>query len=399
MQAWGGSVARIAKSVVRTVLYVVVSLLPANDDIWVFVSHAGEFSENSKYQFLYSSAQNDVRAVWISQNDSIVSSLREAGYEAYSYRSLVGKYLLLRSGYLFLTHGWQLRPYSGNSTIVQLWHGNMLKRMGGDHASGGLQRGNYYEILRDLYYERFGRDWDYFVVTSSSYPAQHAKSAYNLGEEDLLIAGYPRTDVLLRDVPDSMLGVGSDARNAFETSGEEGPVLCLFPTWNGGRDAETRFSKEHVDLESLDHILESFDARMIIKQHPSTPTLIDDSSFENIVVVPESIDIYPLLERIDVLITDYSSIFFDFLLLDRPILFYPYDFQRYVQKRGLYFDYPKFVPGPKAFTAEELNDAIESVLQEGDEYEEQRRRLRDEFFDSQDGKSAERIHDFVKSTM
>lgn len=372
----------------RTVAYFVVSLFPSNDNIWVFTSRPNEFSENAKYQFLYSSRQEDIRAIWISQNESLVSLLREEGYEAYSYHSFVGKLFIFRSGSIFLTHGWKLRPYSGNSTIIQLWHGNMLKKMGNDNESG--------KLLRNLYYRTFGRGWDYFVVTSSSYPARHARSAYSLTKEELLVAGYPRTDVLLRDIPNAMVGIDSDIRKAFEAAGEEGPLLCFFPTWNGGRDDETRFSEEHVSLEPLDRILNSFSAQLIIKQHPSTATLIDDSKFENIRVIPESVDIYPLLNYVDVLVTDYSSIFFDYLLLNNPILFYPYDFQRYVQNRGLYFEYMEFVPGSKAFTPDELNETIESILREGDEYEDQRERLCHEFFDVQDGQSCKRIHDFVE---
>lgn len=375
------------KGLMRALTSFVVSFLPSNDNIWVFTSRPNEFSENSKYQFLYSSRQAHVRAIWISQNESLVSSLREEGYEAYLYQSFTGKFFILRSGYVFLTHGWNLRPYSGNSTIVQLWHGNMVKKMGNDNKSNSP--------FRNLYYRIFGRDWDYFVVTSSSYPARHAQSAYGLKKEELLVAGYPRTDVFLRDVPDAMVGINPDIRKAFKAARVEGPLLCFFPTWNGGRDDQTRFSEEDVCLESLDRLLDSFNAQLIIKQHPYSQTLIDDSELKNILVIPESMDVYPLLDHIDVLITDYSSIFFDYLLLDNPIIFYPYDLQTYVRKRDLYFEYLKFIPGPKAFTPKELNETIESLLREGDYYQKQRNQLRNEFFAFQDGNACERIHNFI----
>lgn len=377
------------RGVLIVIGYLLVSLVPSDNSLWVFTSHAGgTFAENSKYQFLYSSRQEGIRTVWISTSPETVAAVREAGYEAYRYSSLKGKIILLRSGVFVSSHP-ILKPFGANATVIQLWHGNMLKRMGQDKEE--MESG----ILRRLYHRTIGRNWDYFVVTSSGKPAEHARSAYGLTDDQLLVTGYPRTDVLLREEPDAMVDIQDEIQELFETLDGDGPLICLMPTWNGGRTAETRFSQEHVALEELDSMLASFDANLMIKQHAHTRTPLDTSGLERIVTISTTIDIYPFLQYIDIVITDYSSIQFDFLLVDNPLVFYPYDLEEYVENRGLYFEYESFVPGPVAKDPAGLNGVVESVLKDVDAYAEARQQLREVYFAFQDGKACERIHNRV----
>lgn len=377
--------------IIRVGLYLLVSLVPADDRLWVFTSHGGtSFAENAKYQFLYSSGTDDVRAVWISSDDSIVRMLREDGYEAHSYHSIRGKYLMLRSGYAFITHAPVFHPYSGNATRIQLAHGNMLKRMGFDKKSGSIS-------LKSIYRRLFGLPWDYFTVTSSSTPAEHARSAYDLSDEAVLVTGYPRTDVILGDVPDATVGIDQSVAELFRGADEhrDETLICIFPTWNGGRTEETRFSSSHLDLEALNDVLAEHDARLVVKQHPYATNVIDDEGFDRIDVVSKSVDMYPFLADVDVLITDYSSIYFDYLLVDDPLVFYPYDLEQYTSNRGLYFEYDSVTPGPKASDPEELTRLVERTLDGADDYADRRATVRDEFFEFQDGNACERIHQFA----
>lgn len=379
--------------IVRLNLSYLVWLFPSNENIWVFTSHdGGTFAENAKYQYLYSSRQPGVRAIWISTDREVVDELTKRGYEAYSYRSLRGKYFAFRSGFMFFTHNARaFIPYSGNSVTLQLWHGNMLKRMGQDTRDTDSLPVRLYHLL-------YGRGWDYFLVTSSSYPSENAKSAYGLEDDDLLVAGYPRTDVFYRDVEGSMIGVDTSVEDQFARLSSSRSLICYLPTWNSGRDEKTRFSESQLDLAAIDDRLEELEAILLIKQHPYTRSPIDDSPYENIVSIQESIDVYPLLEYTDALITDYSSVYFDYLLLDNPLIFYPYDLDRYTTRRGLYFRYDEITPGPKANRPAQLPTAIASSIEQPDEYGLRRASIRDEFFEFQDGKSCSRIHSFLVNT-
>ena len=109
-------------------------------------------------------------------------------------------------------------------------------------------------------------------------------------------------------------------------------------------------------------------------------------------------DIYPLFPLVDVLVTDYSSSFADLLLLDRPLVFYPYDLERYQANEGLAAEYDAITPGPKARTFPELLACLEETLRtQGAAWAEERRRVRDLYHAFQDGKSSQRIWDILKN--
>ena len=102
---------------------------------------------------------------------------------------------------------------------------------------------------------------------------------------------------------------------------------------------------------------------------------------KNIYFVDPSSDIYPFLKHVDLLITDYSSIYFDFLLLDRPIIFFCFDLEDYLAKnRDMYFEYNKVTPGDKARNYAELKTCIIKALKGQDEYSEERRKIKNIMF-------------------
>ncbi|HZK61167.1 MAG TPA: CDP-glycerol glycerophosphotransferase family protein, partial [Anaerovoracaceae bacterium] len=104
---------------------------------------------------------------------------------------------------------------------------------------------------------------------------------------------------------------------------------------------------------------------------------------KNIIFLPNGFDIYEILSLCDILITDYSSIFFDFLPFNRPIVFYPYDLKTYqTSARCFYFDYTGFVPGLITHDFNEMLKCVSSILQEGaDTFEERREKLYDFCFE------------------
>ena len=102
--------------------------------------------------------------------------------------------------------------------------------------------------------------------------------------------------------------------------------------------------------------------------------------------------IYDVLAFVDVLITDYSSIYFDYLLLNRPIVFYVPDLERYKETRGFLLEpYEKWTPGDKARTIPGLIQALQEAIDNPDKWKREREWLRDVMFKYQDGKASERI--------
>ena len=107
-------------------------------------------------------------------------------------------------------------------------------------------------------------------------------------------------------------------------------------------------------------------------------------------------DIYPTLKYTDLLVTDYSSIYFDFLLLDRPIVFYDYDFKEYINNMGgFFYNYEENAPGIKVKTQKEMQDAVIQSLSCMDSFAEQRKLVSDRFHTYKDEYSSNRIIESV----
>jgi CDP-glycerol glycerophosphotransferase len=112
----------------------------------------------------------------------------------------------------------------------------------------------------------------------------------------------------------------------------------------------------------------------------------------------KSCDVYPLLTKCDLMITDYSSIFVDYIIQDKPVVFFPFDYHYYVNNaRALQFDYDDVTPGRKCFTYEDLETELRRILVDGvDEYREKRKDVLRNFFDSVDGNSCARILHYIE---
>lgn len=379
----------------KPVVYLLSFLIPRSDERWVFTTDAsGRFAENTKYLFVHvDGVHDDIRPVWISSDDETVSRLRANGYEAYRPDSWRGRYAILRSKFVFLSHSLSFWEYTGGATVVQLWHGNALKKLGKD--SGGES-----SLLLRLYQRFVGKDWDEFAVTNSGAPLLPFSSAHGIREPTAMVTGYPRNDVLSGSREGETVGPNAETYDRIEELSEDATVIAYMPTYRqafGGRDGRVP-GEELLNLESLNELLRERDAHFLVKLHPSSSVDIDADRFEYIDVLPDDFDVYPALRNVDALVTDYSSIFFDYLLTDRPLIFYPYDLDEYRSRRGFYFDYDEITPGPTATTPDELYDAIERCLDGEDEYADRREFVRNLFYEHQDGNAAERVCQHVKET-
>lgn len=109
------------------------------------------------------------------------------------------------------------------------------------------------------------------------------------------------------------------------------------------------------------------------------------------------IDIYELLAITDILITDYSSVYFDFLLTGRPIIFTPFDLDDYIRKeRELYFNYHEVTPGPKCRDWNEVLLELEKIISGKDDYKKERQIVNNRFNTFQDGNSSKRVVEFIQ---
>ena len=150
------------------------------------------------------------------------------------------------------------------------------------------------------------------------------------------------------------------------------------------------------DMKKLDDLCKNTNSILLIKGHVKEE-IIKFKDLENIKQVIGDSDTQELLYITDVLITDYSTIFHDFLLLNRPILLYTYDYDEYVSKRGIYYDHLEEVaPGPLIYNFNDLYESLKNIDKIKAEYEKKRIELRNYFNKYNDGNSSERLLRFLK---
>ncbi len=134
-----------------------------------------------------------------------------------------------------------------------------------------------------------------------------------------------------------------------------------------------------------------------MKLHPLMANQIHGEDFSHICYYNPQNDIYPALPLMDCLVTDYSSIYFDYLLLDRPILFFAYDLQHYRQdERNLLFEYQEMAPGTICNNQQELLNALLELTE--DPWQTERKKVRNRVFDYVDDKAGARILEFLENT-
>ncbi len=397
-------------------------LVPRDRKIWLFGSTFGRrFADNPRYLYLYISQHKKkygIRPIWISHKREIVSFLEKNGYEAYYYHSLRGIWYALRGKvYLYDNYSKDINFWqSGGAVKVNLWHGIPLKKIQADNVFDKFRHpGNLWEKWKFFPRRLSDEKPNHFVLTTSEFLRPIFQSAFRT--KHVFTSGYPRNDRLVSKKVKNLLtgteracikqiqqflGRNVDKGNTVGRTWDEAPskkAICkkmvyYMPTF---RESEEKFF-DVVDLQKFRKFLKENEILFCTKLHPKSKLRkeFDAISGNNILVIDADTDPYVFLEVADVLVTDYSSIYFDFLLTGRPIVFFNYDLNEYLRdSREMYFDYEAFTPGQKAVDQEALEKALlnaccldERIEQQ---YKGQREKMADRMFQDRNGLASQRL--------
>lgn len=269
--------------------------------------------------------------------------------------------------------------------VLQAWHGTPLKRIGLDMATFEHFRPEY----RKEQVEQ-AQQWTH-VISPSEFRSEIFPTAFGF-DGPLLEVGSPRNDVLVNGVPDESL-----ARIKSNLGIEPGQRAVLFaPTW---RDDAKRgggfYASSPVDLDSLSAALGD-DVVLLFRAHSNIVTLDTNATSAGVVNVSDYPDIADLYLAADLLVTDYSSVMFDYATTSRPMVFHCPDLEHYRDDlRGWYFDLESDAPGPITRNAHELATAIRAGLSsEGHvAHREAYAAFRERFCSWEHGDAAERVAD------
>lgn len=337
-------------------------LFPRRSNRYAFGSFRGAFNDNAKYLYIWlSEHRDDVDAAWLSTNADTVRLVRSFGLRAYNVLSVRGALFALTSRYWFYNSYVSdiMFCLSGGAVCVNLWHGIGLKRTDFNAVSGPMYDRFIKRKPKEVFYhpESFRRP-DYMISSAPLQTSMFAK-AFRIPENKCLELGYPRNSILRssdaerRDFvseyePDATLSL-------IDRTSDYDRTFIYMPTW---RDSQRRVFTQSMDLCQLNELMKSKNALLLLKPHANT--IVDGiSDFSNIVFVDSHVDVYPLLPHTDVLITDYSSILYDYLIMpDKGVILYLYDYDEYVSERDFYYPYNGNVAGARACSFADLMECI-----------------------------------------
>ncbi len=272
---------------------------------------------------------------------------------------------------------------------VQCWHGTPLKKLRYDIAVNGSSLNSVEEIRKrnDVDAKRF----DYFI-SPSKYCTEKFTSAFNLkklGKEDIIIEkGYPRNDFLFNKSEEDILNIKKKLGLPKDKK-----VLFYLPTFRDNQHTSGVGYTYNIAID-FDRLYQKFKDELVIlfSPHYYVANSIDLSKYQGFVFnVAKYDEINELYLVSDIIMTDYSSVFFDYANLKRPILFYMYDYNDYKDNlRDFYISLDE-LPGPIAHTQDELEDNLQNIDQLFEQYQDKYKNFNNKFNYLDDGSASERV--------
>ncbi|HHQ4582034.1 TPA: CDP-glycerol glycerophosphotransferase family protein [Aeromonas hydrophila] len=368
------TILQIVSRCLQFFVYGLSFLIPRDKSIWVFGSF-GTYNDNSRYLFEYVIKEHkDIRAIWISSDDQSV--LLASGYgEAYQRNSFKGLYYALRAKvYVYAAYTRDICWYaSGGAYKVNLWHGIPLKKIEFDIRTPPLVDVFHNANLVAHFKHPHAHIRHNLVLSPSHYVYEYTfKSAFRLrSEAEIVISQYPRVTKI-----EELAKTAS-----VNPDGQQRITFLYAPTW---RDSGGDFiASSGIDFDALEQLLTTFDAKLVVKLHPATKIACDLSQYQNIVMANNKLDPCELMAQADCLITDYSSMYFDYMVLDRPIIFFAFDKDEYLKEREFYLEYDDNTPGVKTFDFESLLCAMRNICIGDDSYNGLRKVLMSKFMSNE----------------
>jgi CDP-glycerol glycerophosphotransferase (TagB/SpsB family) len=335
-------------------LQLVLKPFPRDRHLVAMGSPLDRFADNAAYLYLHMSEHpTDLQAVWVSGSPEVVRRLRSCGYRAERRWSWRGVWTTLRAG-TFVYSGYRSdinRWLSPGAVTLSLWHGLPIKRV---EAGVGSQAGQRQTLLRRL--ASAGREAPAdFLLSSSEFVTTCFSPAFGVPEERCWELGYPRTDHFLSGPSNPPAALLWD-EDVWKQLVSAGPVVGLFLTWRDDRVDDA------VDEGLLGQLAEACTRHGAVLTYKAHYNVAPTTTPSNCVVLPADADLHAYLGLCDVLITDYSSVALDFLLMRRPVVYFMPDVEHYSATRGFAVD-PLALPGIVTLDPETLLESVEAVLE------------------------------------
>lgn len=376
-------------------------LLPQDDRLFIFGSMGGAYPGDSSWHLFrwYLAHRPGTSSIFVCSNNTVYKDLKTRGFTVHKRSDPRLWIAVNRAKALYFTHAFtDVTPshylISRRTRVVYLTHDIAPKRT--RHAVVGEPVTESLEAKSRIE-RRLVTDY----ISTSPFITKCRAEALQVPEARFRITGLPRNDILVRN-----RDLAQKTDRFFVNEKAPSHVILYAPTWRSGREATSLLPFPDLSIQKLAKMLDDRNAILILRCHKNdlkyrevrsrlneltrTSSRIVDGTHERFG------DVNELLPEVDVLISDYSGLIHDFLLLDRPIILVPYDRERFEQANGFFYDYDEMAPGPIVHTKTEFLDALQEALDQPELHAQQRKRLRDLIFTYQDDLACQRVAQLIE---
>ncbi|MDC9620347.1 CDP-glycerol glycerophosphotransferase family protein [Xenorhabdus sp. XENO-7] len=358
-------------------------------ELAIFTFDKNNFKFNTKALFEYTLKENVLDVKYIINNDKLREGLTKKYGNKFITTKKIRDIIQISSAKIWITDGgFPLKTPFGhkNRILINLWHGIPLKKIG-IMGYSGLSKLRIFLTLK-----MFAKHYTLFSSTSPNLSSIYSKS-FLINKDKIKSLGQPRNDALFEK--------NNSISDYISDLPEYKKVILYAPTWRAGIygddwvGEDTKFFPfQNFKQNELEKYLEKNKILLCLRPHHLQKTEIKNSKWIKDFSSNTCNEIMEVIGEFDLLITDYSSIYFDFLILNKPILFLPYDLKLYEKNVGLNFDYQSVTPGPKPTNQNEFIFEISKLLSEKDYFRLERNNVNDSFNTVKHG-NCQRIHEFI----
>lgn len=363
-------------------------LLPKRKGLIIFESFLGkQYSDNPRaiYEYLLSNTSNH-EMIWSVSRGS-VQTFKQLKIPYVRRFTLKWLFTMNRASYWVTNSRLPLWiPKPSRTIYLQTWHGSPLKRLAADMEEVLMPGTNTEQYKRNFLSET--SKWDY-LISANAYSTEIFKRAFQFNKT-IVESGYPRNDYLINHN-------NMDEINRIKSTlniPKDKKVILYAPTWRDNEYYGVGRYKFDIKLD-LARMQESLSEEYVIvlRLHYLIAEQIDIEAYKGFVYeLSGHTDIRELYLISDMLITDYSSVFFDYANLKRPMIFFVYDLEDYRDKlRGFYFDFEKYAPGPLVKTTEEILNQISIVNEQNSMLSSNFKSFYETYCSLEDGNATKRV--------
>jgi CDP-glycerol glycerophosphotransferase len=348
--------------------------------------HGASMSCNPYAIFLYlldASEFQDWKHIWVVNDLEKVDAKFKANKNIIFIKRNSDAYMRYISSTEYLINNNTFPPFfikKEEQCYLNTWHGTPLKTLGKDNLEGFYEHKN---VSRNFLQADF-------IITPNDHTTKILIDRHQVSgttRAKILETGYPRIDLTLRGL----------SRQKAEIEAvlnlDQGKKTILYaPTYRGSSISCQDQINEEKTIELLTALSKTKKYNIVFRGHHLIEHTILNNKFTEIIIPPSHIDTNELLTAIDILVTDYSSIIFDFLSLNKPIVLFAYDYVSYKANRGLYFDLGKI--GLRY--SNDIEECINSIENVNEWFNESLyKKLQKDFLNFEDGNSTKRVIDAV----